>query len=230
MTHMTTDSQEDPIHELRLYRIEPGRMQDIVGRWQNDLKTLFPRHGIRPIGTWSAFAGAKAPLFVYLMRWRNMQQRTKAFADFVADPAWAEARNRTNAGTELVERYEILFLRAVQAWQEPSAEQAGETPVFELILQEVAQGQGGAVRNAMIDSATSAWKEAGASVCGVFDIMSGYALPAAAFVVAWRSTEDRTRAHDALSVRLAAPRSPAGLPLLQRSEQFLMHSIPVDWQ
>ncbi|MDB5850773.1 MAG: hypothetical protein JWP29_4525 [Rhodoferax sp.] len=227
---MPPESQDDPIHELRLYRIQPGRMGDIVHRWQDDLHSLFPKHGIRPLGTWTAFSGGKAPLFVYLMGWRNLQQRTQSFAGFVADPAWAEVRNRTNAGSELVERYEILFLRAVRAWQEPSPAELEPEPVFELILQEVAQGQGAGVRSAMLDTAVAAWTEAGAQVCGLFDVMSGYALPAAVFVVAWKSLDQRQRAHDALAVRLAAPRSAAREPLLQRAEQYLMQSVPVQWR
>lgn len=226
---MSMELQDDPFFELRLYQVEPGRSRDMERRMQDDLGTLFPRNGIRPVGTWTVVAGAAAPLFVYLMPWRQMIQRTRAFAGFVADPGWAEARDRTNAGSELVQRYEILFLRAIRDWQPVTRPADGA--IFELILQETAQGRGADVRRAINEVAIPAWTEAGASVCGAFDVMSGYSLPGSAFLLAWPDLATRMKASPPLQARLGGLRAADGrTSLLQRADQYLMQPVPVDWK
>lgn len=224
------ESQDDPIVELRLYRIEPGRMDDMQQLWQEDLAELFPRHGINPLGGWRAIAGASAPLFVYLMPWRHLQHRGQSFSTFGTDPQWAQAAARIDAQSPLVQRYDVLFLRAMRDWQAPAAA-AQDGAVFELILQETAQGHAAEVRRAVFDVVMSAWAEAGAQVCGAFDVMSGYSQPSAAFVLAWPDLATRTQAFEALQTRLGGLRAANGrTPLLQRADQTLMQSVPVDWK
>ncbi|MDP3136189.1 MAG: hypothetical protein Q8N17_07625, partial [Burkholderiaceae bacterium] len=135
----------------------------------------------------------------------------------------------TNAGSELVQRYEILFLRAIREWQPVARPSDGA--LFELILQETAQGQGADVRRAINEVAIPAWSEAGASVCGVFDVMSGYSLPGAAFLLAWPDMATRMKTVTAVQARLGGLRAADGrTPLLQRADQYLMQAVPVDWK
>src|SRR5690606_10694196 len=133
------------------------------------------------------------------------------------------------AGTELVERYEILFLRAIRDWQPAPLTTGAADAVVELLLQEVAQGQGGEVRRAIMETALPAWEEVGDTVCGVFDIMSGYGLPAVAFVVAWPSIERQAAASEAVREKLGKLRAGTGVPLLQRTDARLMRPVHVKW-
>lgn len=218
-----SDLPDDPILELRLYSVEPGRTRDMERRVQQDLRTVFPRHGIRPLGGWSVMAGPGTPLFVYLTPFRHMHERSSKWASFYADPAWHEVRARTNAGSELVERYEILFLRAVRDWPAPAP-----GGLVEMVVQQVAMGQTAAVRKAILEDAVPSWQAAGASVCGVYDILSGRPLPSCVFFLAWPDAQARQRYWEARN-DAPQPKSAAGRPLLERAEQYLMREVPVDW-
>lgn len=228
---MNTLLKDDPIYELRLYQVAPGRMRHMEARVQQDLSTIFPRHGIRPVGGWRVVAGPNAPLYIYLTPFRHMQQRTEAWAGFYADPAWAECRNRTNGGSELVQRYDILLLRAIAGWDNEAAVADGEpAPLMEMVMQQVAVGQTMAVRAELLEGSLPVLREAGATVHGVFEVMSGGAMPAVVTFVGWRDLEQRELAMAALDQRQLALRDAGKQPLLERGDQHLMRSVPVRWE
>lgn len=104
------------IYELRIYRVQPGRINDMIARRQGPLKILFDRHGICPLGDWHTLGAGGEHLFVYLMRWQDWDTRQQAWAGFYNDPFWWSERERTNAGSELVERYRLSFLKEITPW------------------------------------------------------------------------------------------------------------------
>lgn len=224
-------STDDPFLELRLYAVAPGRMDDMIQRVQVDLASLFPRHGVLPLAGWQQVAGPGAPLFIYLTPWRHMQERTRNWGGFYADPDWAEVRTRTNAGSELVQRYDILFLRAVVPWQDDARDRAPVPGMLdEMVIQDVAMGQTPMVREALLEGMVPAYHEAGAVVRGVFDVMSGRPLPSVVLFVRWPDAQTRIQAAAGLARRLAGWRAAAGAPLLERADHHLMHGVPVVWQ
>jgi hypothetical protein len=228
---MNTILKEDPIYELRLYKVAPGRMRHMQARVQQDLCAIFPRHGIRPLDGWRVVAGPNAPLYIYLTPFRHMQERNDAWAGFYADPAWAECRTRTNDGSELVQRFDILMLRAVSAWTgTPAASGDAAAPLMEMIMQEAAVGQTMAVRAELIEHTLPALRAAGASVDGVFEVISGGAMPAVVLFIGWRDLAQRDLAMTALDERQLALRDAGKPALLERGDQYLMRSVPVAWR
>jgi NIPSNAP len=216
---------DDAFCELRIYRVATGRARDMEARVQGDLRTLFPRHGIRPLAAWSTIASPVAPAFIYLTPWRDMTARSQAWASFYADPDWAEVRARTNAGSELVESFEVLFVRAVVPWTE-----ATPRPAFaELIVQSTAIGRSAAVASELRDQVLPLLTRAGAHVHGAFDLISGRPLPAVATVVGWDSLDQRATALASLDERAQAVRAALGFALLDRAEQHLLQPVKVDW-
>ena len=105
--------QQAGIFELRFYKIAHGREGDMLARVQQDWNVLFPRHGIRPLGCWTAVSAKTLPMFVYITPFKDMADREACWAGFYGDTDWHEARTRTNAGSELVERYDICFVRGL---------------------------------------------------------------------------------------------------------------------
>jgi NIPSNAP len=189
-------------------------------RVQNDLCTLFPRHGIRPLAGWSTIASPVSPAFIYLTPWRTMNERSASWANFYSDPQWTEVRERTNAGSELVQSYEIMFARAVTPWAVPS-----EQPSFvELVIQSTAIGKTNAVLDQLTESVLPILKGEGASVLGVFDLISGRPLPALVFFIGWDSLEQRSAARARLEAR-----SHGNSALFLRAEEHLMRHVPIDW-
>lgn len=225
---MKTDIKDDPIYELRFYSVAPGRMRDMEARVQQDLRTIFPSHGIVPLGGWSVLAGPSTPMYVYLTPFRHMQERAEKWAGFYSDPAWAQCRARTNNGSELVERYDIVFLRPASEWV-PVASDAQAPALMEMVVQQVAMGQTTAVRQELLQGTLSTLQGAGATVHGLFDVMSGRPLPSVVYFVGWHSLDQRAQALEALDRRTQEARSQGRAPLLERADQYLMRHVPVDW-
>lgn len=171
-------------YELRLYRVERGRMAHMRERWRNDLARLFERHGVAPLGAWEATSGPQLPLFVYLMHWPDWAARQRAWEGFYADPQWAEARARTNAGSELVEGFELNFLSEILPWHS-----APETADVELWLPEVDIGRGVAARALIEKELPAAAAQSGGQVLGAMEFLTGERLPKVAVFL--HAGEDR---------------------------------------
>jgi hypothetical protein len=222
---LASDLSVDPFCELRIYRVAAGRTLDMEARVQGDLRSLFPKHGIRPLASWSTKVSPVSPAFVYLTPWRNMSQRSASWAGFYSDPEWAEVRTRTNAGSELVESYEIMFVRALTPW----VGDVSGAAFSELIVQSTAIGKTPAIMAELAEHTVPALTAEGARVHGVFDLMSGRPLPALAMFVGWDSLEQRAAAQVKLDERSSALRSTGGSVLLDRAEQHLLRHVEVDW-
>jgi NIPSNAP len=214
------DLADDPFCEMRIYSVAAGRVRDMESRVQGYLKTLFPKHGIRPLAGWSTMVSSVSPAFVYVTPWRNMNERSKSWAGFYSDPEWADVRSRTNAGSELVESFEVMFLRAVVPWLAPT----GASTFYELMIQSTAIGKGASVLVNLTARVLPILQRDGARVQGVFEIMSGRPLPALVFVLGWDSLEQRSITLSKLDAQSAGE-----TPLFLRAEHHLMRHVPVDW-
>lgn len=223
----------DPILELRFYNVASGRDSDMRARVQNDLKWLFPRHGVRPIGSWSAIDAPSLPTFVYITPFKNMIERNRCWGGFYADPDWQEVRNRTNAGSELVADYEIYFVRSMSEWNNSPAP---EGSVDEVVFHRTLVGKGLAAAKALNESEIPALERAGATRLGSFDIMSGRTLPSAVSFIRWESWEARRNAEKtlendkALLAQRAEETMQFGQPLIGRKGSFLLEPVAVDWE
>lgn len=219
------------VFELRFYSVEANRDADIRGRVQNDLKWLFPRHGIRPIGGWSATAAPSLPLFVYITPFQNMIERDLCWGGFYSDPDWQEVRNRTNAGSELVEDYEIWFVRESVAWNEPGT----TSGLDEILFLKTLVGKSSAAGKAFVASELPALERAGAHVVGAFDVISGGTLPGSVAFLRWPDFETRAASTQALAQdeQLIATRKAEvaefGKTLIGRTGSYLLDPVTVDW-
>lgn len=173
--------------ELRLYQVAPGRMDDMVDRLRGPLQILFARHGIRPVASWHTVSGPDHPVFIYLMNWASLDERSRAWGGFYADPEWQEARERTNRGSELVERYALNFLRPIQAM---AADDVAAHGTHELLLPEIAIGKSARAQEE-VSHLAAALSRIGARLLGAYECMTGDDLPRAALFVSW--PDDATR-------------------------------------
>lgn len=187
-----------PITELRFYELEPGRSADMQARYHGPLRALFTRHGIRVAGAWLTAYGPKAPLFVYLMHWPSLEARNQAWDGFYSDPEWARVRTETNRGTELVERYDLNFLKPVMALPEALPADGAE---LEMYIAQVRVGASAAARQWLQAEAPAALARAGGQLVGVYDYITGNDLPRVCLFLAWRDPKDREKALSTLMVK-----------------------------
>jgi len=173
------------IFEMRLYTVVPGRMEDNHERFRAVLPDLIARHGIANVGRWTATAGPSAPLYIYLMAYPDLDTREKQWASFYTDDAWWEARARTNGGEEMVERFDLLFLRSNALWTPMPADGRRAGGVHELIFVEVALGKQADAQAYLTHVYLPLVARHGGEILMIADFVSGPSMPRMALMTAW---------------------------------------------
>jgi NIPSNAP len=90
------------IYELRTYHSMPGRLPDLVRRFETITVRLFEKHGIQQVGFWTVAIGESNQDLVYILKWDSLADRDAKFAAFQRDPEWIEARRRSEDSGPLV--------------------------------------------------------------------------------------------------------------------------------
>ena len=80
------------IYELRVYRTLPGRLPNLLARFQNHTLRIWERHGIRQAGFWTTLVGESSADLTYLLAWESLAEREAKWTAFQADPEWQKAR------------------------------------------------------------------------------------------------------------------------------------------
>lgn len=186
-------------------------MQDMTARFHGPLQRLFARHRISVVGAWQSSYGARSPLFVYLMHWPSLEMRNEAWNGFYGDPEWYAVRAETNGGSELVERYDLNFLRPIVPVASDVLTEFQET---ELYITRLRIGTSRSASAWIENTAPAALAGSDGCLLGAYEYLTGEDLPRTALFVGWNSAEGRTRAVSALEV------DPLG-----RAERYLLHQI-----
>jgi NIPSNAP len=80
------------IYEQRIYSCLPGRMPNLLRRFENHTLEIWKKHGIRQIGFWTVLIGDGNNDLHYLLVWESLGERERRWSAFIADPAWIAAR------------------------------------------------------------------------------------------------------------------------------------------
>lgn len=183
--------------ELRLYRVEAGRMGDMRARYHGPLQQLFSRHGIQVDGAWHSSNELHAPLFIYLMHWDSLEQRQHAWGGFYGDPQWQQVRDETNCGSELVERFDLHFMRPLKALANAAGEGFAQ---IEMLVPRVRIGAGGPARQWLSQQAPSVLAQHGAAMLGAYEHLTGNDLPRVCLFLGWSNAAARQGSLRALEV------------------------------
>lgn len=177
------------LYEVRDYAIPPGRSAEIEGRMLRSVPPLFRAHGIRAVAHWTALSGPGLPRFLYVLEWSDASAREAGWARFYADERWWRVRAETNAGSELVEHYGLWLTRANAATPAPFATlpKPEDEALHELILFDVAIGQGAAVSAALTREILPAVARHGGRVTAALDMVAGPRIPSLALFLTWPS-------------------------------------------
>lgn len=171
--------------ELRMYSVEQGRMEDMKSRYRDHLTRLFERHGVTVAAAWECLQGPQTPLFVYLMHWKSWDLRVKAWQGFYGDTEWPQVREATNQGTELVERYDLNFLKPIVALASHGADLPQE---MEMYISKVKVGKGALAQRALEQTLSA---DDSTSICGAYEFLSGNDLPRSCIFVQRGAHQDQ---------------------------------------
>ena len=98
------------IHELRIYHCTPGRLPDLLKRFETITLPLWERHAIRQAGFWTTVIGESNHDLTYLLAWESMAEREQKWNAFQGDPEWIEKRTGTERNGQIVASITNAFL------------------------------------------------------------------------------------------------------------------------
>ena len=90
------------IYEMRVYRCVPGRLPDLLKRFETITLALWERHGIRQAGFWTTLVGESNQDLTYLLAWESLAERETKWTAFQGDPEWIRKRAETEANGAIV--------------------------------------------------------------------------------------------------------------------------------
>jgi len=98
------------IFELRIYTMNPGKMDNIKRRFEDKALNLFKKHGMIVLDFWEDLSEEK---IYYLMQHDDMEARNRGFEAFMSDPQWHEAKRLSEIDGKLVAKVENYFMKRV---------------------------------------------------------------------------------------------------------------------
>ncbi len=90
------------IYEMRIYTCMPGRLPDLLRRFETVTLAMWEKHGIRQAGFWTTLIGANNNDLTYLLQWESLAERERIWTAFASDPAWIAARTETEKNGPIV--------------------------------------------------------------------------------------------------------------------------------
>jgi hypothetical protein len=99
------------IHELRIYTATPGRLPDLLKRFQSTTLQIWQTHGIRQVGFWTTLVGPSNHELTYMLEWVSLAEREARWNAFQSDPEWIAARAATEANGPIVANIASSFLQ-----------------------------------------------------------------------------------------------------------------------
>jgi hypothetical protein len=98
------------IYEMRVYRCMPGRLPDLLKRFETVTLGIWERHGIRQAGFWTTVIGESNNDLTYLLAWDTMAERETKWTAFQSDPEWLQKRAKTEENGAIVANIVTQFL------------------------------------------------------------------------------------------------------------------------
>jgi hypothetical protein len=99
------------LYELRTYHAVPGRLPDLLKRFDTITLKIWQRHGIEQAGFWTTVIGESNQTLYYFLKWDSLADREKKWNAFQADPEWHSARAQTEANGPIVAKVENYILQ-----------------------------------------------------------------------------------------------------------------------
>jgi hypothetical protein len=90
------------LYELRVYECVPGRLPDLLKRFDTITLKIWERLGIRQAGFWTAVIGPSNQALTYLLAWESLAEREAKWSAFLADPEWQKKKAETEANGQIV--------------------------------------------------------------------------------------------------------------------------------
>ena len=99
------------VYELRMYHVNPGKMNALKARFGDYTDAIFKRHNMRSIGYWQPQDAPNSQnLFVYILEHSSRDEARKNWAAFQADPEWQRVKAESEKNGPLVDHIDSIFM------------------------------------------------------------------------------------------------------------------------
>ena len=106
-----SNAQSSHVFELRMYTVNPGKLEALKARFGNHTDAIFKRHDMKSIGYWAPEdAPASQNLFIYILEHPSREDAKKNWAAFQADPDWKKVKAESEANGPLVDHIDSYFM------------------------------------------------------------------------------------------------------------------------
>lgn len=99
------------IYEQRIYTCLPGRLPNLLKRFEGTTLAIWEKHGIRQAGFWTVLIGNGNHDLHYLLAWESLAEREKKWGAFMADPAWISGRAESEKDGPIVANIKSTILQ-----------------------------------------------------------------------------------------------------------------------
>jgi len=100
------------LFELRYYECFPGKLNDLLRRFERYAIPIWSECGIRPMGFWTTVIGDNDQSLYYMLVWKSFAEREIKWRRFTTDPRWLKIKKKTEKDGPLVARVKNSILRA----------------------------------------------------------------------------------------------------------------------
>lgn len=91
------------ILEMRVYRCLPGRLPNLLKRFESHTLKIWDKHGIRQAGFFTTVIGQSNQELTYFLKWDSLAEREQKWTAFQNDPVWHAARSDSEQDGQIVE-------------------------------------------------------------------------------------------------------------------------------
>jgi NIPSNAP len=90
------------IYEMRVYHAVPGRLPDLLKRFENHTLKIWEKHGIKQAGFFTTLIGENNQQLVYFLQWESLADRERRWGAFMVDQEWLGVRAETEKNGQIV--------------------------------------------------------------------------------------------------------------------------------
>ena len=192
------------IHELRLYRTNPGRLPALLARFQDHALPLWEKHGVRQAGFFTTLVGASSNDLTYMLEWQSLAEREQRWEAFMADPAWARVRIESQRGGVINANVSNSFLvptafSAVRPGQPATNKGNDRAMIYELRVYRTIPGRLPALLSRFQNHTLKLWEKHGIRQAGFWTTLVGESNNDLTYLLAWESLAEREQKWNAFA-------------------------------
>ena len=98
------------IYEHRIYYTIPGKLQNLISRFEDHTLKIWERFQIKPVGFWTTLIGDDNNTLYYILVWESLADRDEKWTNFMKDPEWLAVRKKTENDGPLFSRISSQLL------------------------------------------------------------------------------------------------------------------------